>query len=213
MGVFCVGVTIAWATRAAGPFGELSAVLAVAAAVWVGQGSWRQIAAQQAPGVPQLHEAARFLAANLAPMGRFAEVRDFPADVNATGVQHPDFWLAWESGRPTLNEFNVESSSATIPAFVPEHLLDHGAADDAGRLSRLGVRFVVSTTPAATAHLLSSSRLVDVWHDRGVTILRVDPAPGEPDPLPKLATVDGSALTASVVRASAGHLALDVHAP
>ncbi|HVM14630.1 MAG TPA: hypothetical protein VM287_09900 [Egibacteraceae bacterium] len=73
--------------------------------------------------VPQMLEAANELAR--VPEGaRFATERDFPSEIEHTKVSHPDFWLAWASGRNTLNNRGVVGMA--LPLAGPTG----GAAED-----------------------------------------------------------------------------------
>jgi hypothetical protein len=115
------------------------------------------------------------------------------------------------SARPALNEFNVESTDAVAPAFVPEHLMTTPAPEAAADLARLGVTDVVTATPAAAAHLLTSDRFAVVWADAPWSVLSVAGTPGRPAPSSQLAT-SGPA-TAELTSHAADRLAVTVGAP
>jgi hypothetical protein len=209
--LFGLAAGLAWVTRRAAVVGDVIAVAAAVALVMATTGPWRHVAAQQPPGSPQIHHAAAIIATVVPPGARYAEVREFPADVQASGgLSHPDFWLAWASGRPALNEFNVESSSTPTPAFLPEHLLDQPASVDADALARLGVTDVVTTTEGARTHLISSARFRELWREAPFAVLAVTAGAGQPDPASLLSAVPGGAapLSAHLVRAGAEHLTM-----
>lgn len=205
--LFGLAAAVAWATRRAGVVGDAAAVVLVLATA----GPWSRIAQQTPIAAPGIRQAARIIARTVPPGARFAEVRQYPADGNAAGVAHPDFWLAWASGKPALNEFNVESTLASSPAFTPEHLLDHPADKDADDLARAGVTDVVAATTTAREHLLASSRFSVVWQDGEWSVLALSGAADQPDPATQLAT-DGAA-SAVLRRAGTEHLRIDVQAP
>jgi hypothetical protein len=208
---FGLAAMLAWGTRRAGTTGD---VIGVGLAVYLlvaTFGPWKSIAAQQPVPSAGLKDAAAEVARVVPAAGRFAEVRQYPDDVNASGgVQHPDFWLAWESGRDSLNEFNVESTRAVEPAFVPEHLLDNTPAEDASDLARLGVSAVVATNPKAAAYLEASPRLQPIWAEDGWTVLSVAGVAGYPAPASFLSTAGPATATRS---GPPDHLRLVVDAP
>jgi hypothetical protein len=159
------------------------------ALVAVTSGPWISIAGSQPPPSPGLAGASQFLRTWLAPGDRFAEIRQFPQDVTASGgVPHPDFYLAWATGHPTLNEFNVESTSARQVAFQAEQALELPADYDAAQFARDGVTAVVSTNAAATGYLRQSPAFVPVWRGSGWSVLAIRPDLGHPEPATMVST-------------------------
>jgi hypothetical protein len=129
---------------------------------------------QQMPTPAAALSAAAVELHRIVPPGeRWVEVREFPQEQDATGLVHPDFWLAEQSGRWTADEFNPESSTPIEPTFVSYHLLDHPAATDAQTLIRLDVPFVVTTTPISYRYLTASPLFHPLWSSGGVSILQV----------------------------------------
>jgi hypothetical protein len=208
---FGLAATLAWATRRYGPAGDAIAVVACLVLIWSALSSYRHIPQQRAPGSPGIQGAADFVATAVPDGARFTEVRQFPYDQQAAGVSHPDFWLAWESGRETLNEFNVEATRATTPAFLSDGIMTQAAGIDAAELARFGVTDVVTATPAATEHLLASDRFTVVWSEDGWSVLSVSAEAGHPAPASLIST-SGPA-SARVVRPDAEHLKVVVTAP
>ncbi len=174
-------------------------------------GPWRGVAAQMAPGTEAMSAAASELR-RVVPVGaRWVEVREYPDELVSTGVEHPDFWLAEESGRWTLNEFNPESSSDPGPTYTSEHLLDRPPDQAAADLTRLGVTDVVATTPLSTQQLSASGRLHSIWSQGGITILEVLPVPGQPPPSSLVSTAGPA--SARLISASGRQLRIDVASP
>jgi len=208
--LFCLAAGMAWATRRARVLGDVAALVAAGVLVVSTAGPWVHIARQMAVPSRGIQDAARVVAADVPSGARFAEVRQFPDDANAASVPHPDFWLIQASGRPALNEFNVESTVATEPAFLPEHLLDIPAARAADRLAGVGVTHVVAATARARDHLLASDRFTMVWQEGSWSVLRVSPSDGHPDPASQLSTVGPA--SATLQRGDAEHLRIGVRA-
>ena len=209
---FGLAATIAWVTRRARFVGDVLAVGVAIALVAVTSAAWDRVAAQQPVPSAGLAGAARVLGQMLPEGARFVEVRQYPQDVVASGgVQHPDFFLVFVSGHPALNEFNVESTSATSMAFAPEQLLGDSPDYAAEQLRRFGVEAVVASNPATTAQLTLSSGFRPVWSADGWAVLRVLPVAGHPDPATLLAT-DGPA-SAQLVGHDPAHLRIRAVAP
>jgi hypothetical protein len=208
---FGLAAMLAWLTRRGGILGD--AVGLAAAAILVGATSqpWATIAQQTPEPSAGLAGAATFLRSAVPAGGRFAEVRQFPTDVNASnGIQHPDFYLAWASGHPALNEFNVESTDAAASAFLPEHLLGYPPDYDAAELADLGVTDVVSSNSQATAYLLGSSQFEVIWGEDGWSVLSVAGETGHPAPGSQIATA--ASATARLVDPDPEHLRIQVDA-
>lgn len=165
------------------PWRWLGAVVALgcAVALVLASGSVRDGVRQQAP-TPQLRAMAAELATVVPPGARFATQRDFPRELSTTGVSHPDFWLAWASGRNTLNIFNVESSATPGPDYEPDHMTDQPPDQAANELLRLGVSHVALTYDRAARAMLSSPRFKLLWRQEPMAVLAVEPKPGSPAP-------------------------------
>ncbi|MHB8670904.1 MAG: hypothetical protein ACYDAD_10190 [Acidimicrobiales bacterium] len=206
LAVFPLAALLARITRPRRLGGDVAALLAAAILVVAPLGGLNNVVGQTGPGVPSLRRAARQLASLVPPGARFVEVREFPKEVESTGVVRPDLWLAWMSGRLTLNEFNVESSTSPGPAFVSEHLLDRPAGEAADTLVRLGVSHLVATTQISRDHFSDSYRFDPVWQDGPISIFAVLGRDGQPDAASLLSTL--APASARLLGADAEHLVI-----
>lgn len=210
LAIFPVAVLMADGCRRWGRRGY-GAVLVATAVAAVVCAPGRETAGQFPEPVPALSAAARQLA-NLVPDGaRFATERDFPAEAVRTGVIHPETWLAWKSGRNSLNGFNLESSSTPRAALLMNRLEGVSATRTALRLNRFGVTHVVATSDEFARRLSRSERFLPVWSAPPLTILAVEAAPERPPPA-SLISSDGP-LSARLTRAEPEHLAFEIEAP
>ncbi len=150
-------IVASWPWRRVGLAG--AAALAGAVALVVASGSVRGVVRQQEPAA-QLRAMAAELSRVVPPGARFAAQRDFPRELATAGVSHPDFWLAWASGRDTLNIFNVESSTTPGPDYEPDRMTGQAPDEAADELLRLGVSHVALTYDPAAGPMLSSPK----WH-------------------------------------------------
>jgi hypothetical protein len=166
--------------------GEVAA-LGCAVALVVASGSVREGVRQQSP-TPQLRAMATELSTVVPQRSRFATQRDFPRELSTTGVSHPDFWLAWASGRNTLNIFNVESSTTPGPDYEPDRMTSQPPDKAADELLRLGVSHVALTYDQAAGAMLSSPRFRLLWRQEPMAVLAVQPRPGLPAPGSLLST-------------------------
>ena len=166
--------------------GELAA-LGCAVTLVLASGSVRDVVRQQSP-TPQLRAMAAELTTVVPPGARFAAQRDFPRELSTTGVSHPDFWLAWASGRNTLNIFNVESSTTPGPDYEPDRMTSQPPDEAADELLRLGVSHVALTYDQAANAMLSSPRFRLLWRQEPMAVLAVRPRPGLPPPGSLLST-------------------------
>jgi hypothetical protein len=171
----------------------------------------RRIASELDPPVPQLRHAATELRRTVPDGARFATQRDYPAEVARTGVVLPSTWLAWASGRNSLNGWNLESSSTPTLDLEPDQYLGHRPADEeADVLIRLGVSHVVTTSDSLAAELAASNRFELTWRESPIAILAVRADPGQPMPASLVAT-DAPA-TARLTRAEPERLRMRVDA-
>jgi hypothetical protein len=187
-----------------------AALLAVTTVVCLAVAPGRQSAGQFPEPVPALQAAARELARAVPDGARFAVERDFPGEVKRTGVLHPETWLARESGRNSLNGFNLESSSTPRAALLMNRLEGLSATRIALRLSRFGVTHVVATSDAFARRLTRSPRFVPMWSEAPVTILALEAAVERPPPDSQIAA-DGP-VSAHRTRTDAEHLGFEVEA-
>ena len=185
-------------------------VLGLTAVATVAAAPGRESAGQFPTPVPAMAAAAGELARLVPDGARFAVERDYPAEINRTGVIHPETWLAHASGRNTLNGFNLESSSTPRAAVLMNHVDDLSAPRIALRLHRYGVTHVVATSDAFAERLTRSARFRPVWSSPPLTILALQPAPGSPAPASQV-TADGP-VSARLIRAEAEHLGFEVEA-
>ncbi|MGH9279841.1 MAG: hypothetical protein ACRD12_17295 [Acidimicrobiales bacterium] len=181
------------------PVGYLIAVAAALAIVILPMDAYRTLAREQGDAVPAMFEAADNLRRLVPDGARFVTERQFPQEIERTGIINPDRWLAWASGRPTLNNFNVESTLAGEPAFESEHIRDRSPEVIADALSRYGTTHLVTVSDEAASAMSGSSRFALVWSSPPLAIFEVLPKPDQPPPA-ALLTADGP-LSAQITRA------------
>ena len=194
-----------WSSRR---YVTLLVVTAAAAVIWA---PGRDSAGQLPEPAPALRAAAGELARLVPDGARFATERDFPGEVQRTGVVQPDTWLAHASGRNSLNGFNLESSSTPRAALLMDNLERTSATRLALRLGRLGVTHVVATSDAFARRLTRSPRFQPVWSGPPLTILALQPASERPPPASQL-SADGP-IAGRLIRAEPEHFRFDVDAP
>ncbi|TMM16487.1 MAG: hypothetical protein E6G01_08035, partial [Actinobacteria bacterium] len=211
--LFPVAYGVGWLCERLPRIGALVALAGAALVVLVLPGWNRtgaELAHQQAPPVPQMREAAAQLAKVVPPGARFATQRRFPEEITDTGVSHPDFWLAQQSGRDTLNAFNAESSSVHDLVFAPEAIGNQAPDVTADTLAPLGVTHVVTVDPLTAARLAASPRFSMVWQSPPLAVFALMPADGQPPPASLLAT-SGPA-SASLRDPGPDHIVIDATA-
>jgi len=195
----------------AAPAAVTGALVIVVVVVLSQLGPTRRVASELDPPVPQLHHAAAELHRVVPEGARFVTQRDYPAEVARTGVLIPPTWLAWSSGRDSLNGWNLESSSTPELDLEPDQDLGHRpAAEQADVLNRLGVSHVVTVSDAAADPLTASNRFELVWREPPIAILAVRARNGQPAPASLIAT--GAPATARVERAQPERLRIRVDA-
>jgi hypothetical protein len=178
---------VSWLTLGAGLAGSVYLVVAP----W---GNVGQLARQADPVVPEMRAAAAELRRIVAPSARFVTVRNYPSEVTRTGTLQPDRWLAWASGRNTLNTFPVEVSSTPVASSIVDRLVNsEPPSQSASDLARYGVTHVVATSAEQVATLTRSSRFRPVWGTGTMTILSVlpDPAAGTASPASQISIASG----------------------
>ncbi len=210
LAVLPLAALIARVTRSGGALGDVALLAIAVGTVVLPLGELRSTVRQNPEPIPEMREVARQLTALVPDGRRFATQRDFPAEISRTKIVNPDRWLAWASGRNTLNNFNVESSSSAGPAYEAEHVMDRSPEALADALSRLGTTHLVTVSDEAATRLASSSRFVQVWRDSPLAIFAVTPKPGQPDPA-ALITADAP-LAAEVTSAEPERVAIAVQA-
>ena len=168
-------------------------------------GPSRTVARQLADPVPAMHGAARELARVVPDGARFAMQVDYPTEITRLGVIAPSHWLAHESGRNTLNGFNIESSNTPGPDIVPFQLSATPPTVAADQFARYGVTHVVTSTPTLAATLGASNRFGVVWQAEPLTILAVVAPSGQPSPASLVSAP--AAMRARLVRAAPESLA------
>ena len=201
-----------WSTwPAAGPV-AVSGALALAVVVVLSPlGPDRRLAAELEPPVPALEHAATELRRTVPDGARFVTQRDYPGEVARTGVLVPPTWLAWASGRDSLNGWNLESSSTPQLDLEPDQYLGRRPADtQADVLSQLGVSHVVTTSDALADTFAASDRFELTWRESPIAIFAVRPGAGQPAPASLVAT--GAPATARLTRADPERLRMRVDA-
>ena len=201
---------IAWITGTLDRAGDFLAVGAAAAIVVMTLGPTKDMAREMLVPVPQMHEAAQELARVVPEHARFATQREFPSEITRTNMIHPDRWLAWASGRNTLNIFHATSSVAAGPSFETDHIVDRPPDAVAQSLSRYGVTHLVTVSDAAADQIATSSRFTQVWRGSPLAIFALSPNPGQPDPA-DLLTADGP-VSARILEAEPEKLVIEAAA-
>ena len=195
----------------AGPAAVAAALALSVVVVLSPLGPDRRSAGELESPVPQLRHAATELRRDVPDGARFATQRDYPGEVFRTGVLLPPTWLAWASGRDSLNGWNLESSSTPEPDLEPDLYLGRRPADaQADILSRLGISHVVATADPFADALAASDRFELVWRESPVAIFALRPRSGQPDPASLVAT--RAPATARVTRADPERLRIRVDA-
>jgi Bacterial membrane protein YfhO/6-pyruvoyl-tetrahydropterin synthase related domain len=195
----------------AGPAAVTGALALAVVIVLSPLGPSRRVASELDPPVPQLQQAARELRRRVPDGARFVTQRDYPGEVVRTGVLLPPTWLAWASGRDSLNGWNLESSSTPQLDVEPDRYLGRRPADEqADVLSRLGVSHVVTTADPLADAFAASERFELVWRESPVAILAVRSRPEQPDPASLVTTA--APATARVTRTDPERLRMRVEA-
>lgn len=177
-------------TRPLGVIGNALALAAASALVILPVGPLRGLARPYPePGRP-LPEAAAVLARAVPSSARFVSSQRIP--YLGVLVFHPDWWLAWRSGRNSLTGMTLEVTSTPWALTVAERLEDSPPEDYADTIVRLGVTHVVTASDSVADRLAASTRFTPVWHSSPLAILAVRPRPGMPDPSSLLATAQSA---------------------
>lgn len=208
LAVLPLAALVAALTKKLGTIGDGLAIALAAGIVLVPVSQYRQLAKQTAEPIPELREAAKQLHRLVPDAARFVTERDFPGEIARTKVVDPDRWLAWASGRYTLNNFNVESSQSPGPAYEGEHILDRPPEVIADSISRLGVTHLVTVSDGGADHVAASSRFILEWRASSIAIYAVVPASGQPGPGTLITAA--SAIEAGLLKAGPEHLSIDV---
>ncbi|MDQ4143656.1 MAG: hypothetical protein M3198_07910 [Actinomycetota bacterium] len=161
--------------------GDAGTLALAAALVVISQLSARDVARQMPDPIPQMHEAARQLRQLVPDQARFATARN-TGESNRTGIPNPDLWLAWASGRNTLNNFGPELPGPAERPLEAERFVDKPPDSAAETLSRLGVTHVVALSDESAERLGRSRLLTEVWRSSPLAILAVSPRSGQPPP-------------------------------
>ena len=202
---------IGWISGQFGRAGGPAALALGLAIVIIPLGPGRQTARQIDEPIPAMAEAARQLAVRVPDGARFATERDISDEMATTGLSSPHFWLAWASGRSTLNAYNVESSTTPEAAQEVDSVGQRPPEVVADGLSRLGVTHLVTLSDDAFNRFAASQRFNSVWRSSPLAIFAVSPRPGQADPA-ALVTADGP-IDAAMVDAEPERLAIRVVAP
>jgi hypothetical protein len=190
----------------------MTGALAVAVLIVVSPlGPDRRVASELEPPVPQLQHAATELRRAVPDGARFATQRDYPDEVFRTGVLLPPTWLAWASGRDSLNGWNLESSTTPQLDLEPDQYFGRRPADmQADVLSRLGVSHVVTTSDSLADAFAASDRFRQTWREPPIAIFAVRAAAGQPAPASLVST--GAPATARLTSAEPERMRVRVEA-
>lgn len=181
IGMYCLALFIADATRRLGIWGNIivfSAVLYFTVAPLL---EWRKNIRTVNP-TPVALAAAHELNRRVPPSARYVMQRDFPQEISQFGMSHPDFWMAWQSGKNTLNVFNVESSVTPVPAYYCDTMITESPEIAADKLAGYGVTHVLLINTQKAPGMLVSPRFLKVWDSPPMAILSVSPVAGQPEP-------------------------------
>ena len=166
---------------------------------------------------PQLQAAAEVLRRVVPDGARFVTRRDLREIVQANKIQpvgrlghvQPAFWLAYASGRNSLNGFGIESSNTEGPNVEADGFVLGDTPDaEADFLNRMGVTHSVTMTDDLADHFMGSPRFDLVWRESPIAVFAVRPRPGQPDPASLVATDAPS--TARLRRADPERLRIDI---
>jgi len=180
LATFPLAALIARATRGL-LLRDVLAVAIAAALVILPMGNQRQEAQENPQAIPQMFKAVQILKSLVPTTARFASEQSL-SDLTETGVPYPDDWLAWASGRNTLDTFNIESAQAVGMSNVVYNLGAEPASESADDLAQAGVTDVVTVTPETAKVLASSPRFHEVWGSVPIAVFAVLPSPGQPSP-------------------------------
>jgi putative flippase GtrA len=176
---------LAWLLGAPGRWwgsGAFAASAAAAAAlVLLPLGSLAEVPRQFPDAVPEMDLAAKELARVVPDGARFAFARDFPAEINNSGVVHPDTWLTYYSGRDSLNIFVVQSSASSA-GFVTEDFRDKPLEESWQAMTRFGTTHVVVSSEEMVSKVEGSALFEPVWQEGPLAIYSVQPPAGQPPP-------------------------------
>ena len=181
IGMYCLAMLIAGVTRRLGLWGNIIVFATVLYFTVTPLCEWRENIRIVSP-TPAAFAAAHELNRLVPPNARYVMQRDFPQEIKQFGMSHPDFWMAWQSGRNTLNVFNVESSTTPTPAYYCDKMLTDLPEQAADNLTRYGVTHVLLTNTQKALGMLTSPRFHMVWDDSAMAILAVLPKNGQPAP-------------------------------
>lgn len=133
--------------------------------------------------LPEARAAADELRRVVPDGARFATVRNPPVEPSATGVLQPDRWLAWASGRNTLNVYPVELSSAPAASSPADTLHETAPEVAADGLRHGGVSHVVTVAPDDLARYAAAEDDFEVvWRGGSLAILEVLGEDDQPPP-------------------------------
>jgi len=162
-------------------FGDIVAVVMAVALVVIPIHGHR--VAREQPIVTAALRATAVQLHALVPVGaRFAVERDYPDEIERTGITQPNLWLAYWSGRNELNVFNGESSASAGAGYIPDEIHAGNPGQVVNDLTRLGTTHLVTVNPETPARYAASGRARIVWEDGSMAILSLSPPRGQPDP-------------------------------
>ncbi|HMF04652.1 MAG TPA: hypothetical protein VKH17_07555, partial [Acidimicrobiia bacterium] len=120
-------------------------------------------------------------------------------------------WLAWASGRDSLNGWNLESSSTPQLDLEPDQYLGRRPPDEeADVLIQLGVSHVVTVSDSLADAFVASDRFELTWRESPIAIFAVRGGTGQPPPASLVST--GAPATARLTRAEPERLRMRVDA-
>ena len=135
---------------------------------------------------PALVHAAAELRRRVPDTGRYV-VQESERTAERTHIWAVVGWLAWATGRNSLNIYNLESSTVGDPVFEGANLHTRPAHEEIPRLRRLGLTHLLLIEPEAVGDLLADGRVAVVWQEGGMAIAEVHGADGQVSPVPMVA--------------------------
>ena len=210
IGMYGLAMLIAGAAQRLGLWGNIVIFAAILYFTVTPLYEWRGNIRTVSP-TPAAFAAAHELNRLVPPNARYVMQRDFPQEIKQFGMSHPDFWMAWQSRRNTLNVFNVESSTTPTPAYYCDKMLTDLPEQAADNLTRYGVTHVLLTNTKKATGMLTSPRFRMAWQDSEIAILTVLPKDGQPEPLSLLS--DSVPIQAKRINSDPEHIIIRTNSP
>jgi hypothetical protein len=156
---------------------------------------------------PALQHAADELRRRVPDTGRYV-VQTGEMDMARGGIWMPSYWLAWATGRNSLNNYNLESSIVSSPVYEGDVLASRPPDEELDILQRYGVTHMLLFARENVPDLLAHPRVAVVWEEGDLVIAEVRDRDGRVSPVP---VVSGEGPTSGrVLRADPQHPKFEV---